>query len=75
MVADRIFRHTPTDRLEFEMTAKKWHYLIMMTVGIQNVISSAAMGSDTAPFFANFFLAHKKADWVKAQHKLGTIKV
>ena len=31
------------------------------------------MGSDQAPFFANLFLAHKEADWVKAQLKLGTI--
>ena len=33
------------------------------------------MGSDPAPFFANLFLAHKVADWVKAQRKLGTISV
>ena len=33
------------------------------------------MGSDPAPFFANLFLAHKEADWVKAQHKLGAINV
>ena len=33
------------------------------------------MGSDPAPFFANFFLAHKEVDWVKAHHKLGTIDV
>ena len=32
-------------------------------------------GSDPTPFFANFFLAHKKAGWVKAQQKLGTINV
>ena len=25
------------------------------------------MGSDPAPFFANLFLNHKEADWVKAQ--------
>ena len=42
MVDDRIFRHIPTDRPEFVMTAKKWNYLITMTAGIQNVISSAA---------------------------------
>ena len=41
MVADRIFRHIPTDRPEFEMTAEKWNYLIIITVEIQNVISSA----------------------------------
>ena len=29
------------------------------------------MGSDPAPFFVNLFLAHKEADWVKAQCKLG----
>ena len=33
------------------------------------------MGSDPATFFANLFLAHKEADWVKAQRKLGTISV
>ena len=33
------------------------------------------MGSDPAPFFANLFLAHKEAGWVKAQHKLGTINI
>ena len=33
------------------------------------------MGSDPATFFANLFLAHKEADWVKAQRMLGTINV
>ena len=33
------------------------------------------MGSDPVPFFANPFLAHKEADWVKTQRKLGTINV
>ena len=33
------------------------------------------MGFDPAPFFPNLFLAHKEADWVKAQRKLGTINV
>ena len=33
------------------------------------------IGSDTAPFFENFFLAQKEAEWVKAQNKLGTINV
>ena len=33
------------------------------------------MGSNLAPFFANLFLAHKEADWVKVQRKLGTINV
>ena len=40
MMADKIFMHIPTDCSEFEMTARKWNYLIMMTTGIQNVISS-----------------------------------
>ena len=31
--------------------------------------------SETAPFFTNLFLAHKEADWIKAQRKLGTINV
>ena len=33
------------------------------------------MGSDRASFFVNLFLAHKEADWVNAQRKLGTINV
>ena len=41
MVADKNFRHTQTDRREFEMTPEKWNYLITMTAKIQNVISSA----------------------------------
>ena len=28
------------------------------------------MGSDRVPFFANLFLAHKEADWAKAQLSL-----
>ena len=28
------------------------------------------MRSEAAPFFAKLFLAHKEADWVKAQRKL-----
>ena len=31
------------------------------------------MESGPAPFFANLFLAHKEANWVKTQRKLGTI--
>ena len=34
-----------------------------------------SMGSDPVLLFANLFLAHKEADWVKAQRKLGTINV
>ena len=33
------------------------------------------MASEPAPFFANLFLAHKEADWVKAQLKLVAINV
>ena len=33
------------------------------------------IGSDSVLFFANLFLSHKEADWVKAQCKLGTINV
>ena len=33
------------------------------------------VGSDLAPFFTNLFLAHKEADWVKAQCKVGTISI
>ena len=38
-------------------------------------VTGIPMGSDPAPFFANLFLAHKEADWVKSQRKLGTINV
>ena len=31
-----------------------------------------SMESEPAPFFANLFLAHKEAEKVKAQSKLGT---
>ena len=43
MMADRIFRHIPTDCLEFGMTAEKWNYVITMNPGIQNIISSAVI--------------------------------
>ena len=43
----RIFRHIPTDHLELEVTAKKWNYLITMTTGIQNVISSTVFKEAT----------------------------
>ena len=33
------------------------------------------MGSDPTPIFANLVLAHKEADWVKAQRKLRAINV
>ena len=33
------------------------------------------VGSGSAPFFGNLILAHKEADWFKAQRKLGTINV
>ena len=33
------------------------------------------VGSDLAPFFTNLFLAHKEADWVKTQCKVGTISI
>ena len=46
---------------------------------IRNIITiqviGIPMGPDPAPFFANLFLAHNKADWVKAQRKLETINV
>ena len=38
-------------------------------------VIGTTIGSDPAPFFANPFLAHKEANWVKAQRKLGTINV
>ena len=38
-------------------------------------VTGIPMGSDPAPFFANLFLAHKEADWVKAQRNLGAFNV
>ena len=38
-------------------------------------VTGIPTGSDTASFFANLFLAHKEADWVEAQCKLGTVNV
>ena len=43
--------------------------------GARLTVTGIAMGSDPAPFFANLFLAHKEADWVKAQRKLGKTNV
>ena len=33
------------------------------------------MGSEPALFFGNLILAHKEAEWVKAQRKLETINI
>ena len=38
-------------------------------------VTGTPMGSDPVPFLTNLFLAHKEADWVKVQRKLGTINV
>ena len=35
-------------------------------------VTGILMASEPAPFFANLFLANKKADWIKAQRNLGT---
>ena len=54
------------------------HYLKKI-INIANItviqVIGIPMGSDPAPFFANLCLAHKEAEWVKAQFKLGTISV
>ena len=67
MVVNRIFRHIPTDCPEFEMTARKWNHLIIMTAGIQNVISSIVFILDPK-FCLLFFIfktKNKKRDTVK----------
>ena len=33
------------------------------------------MGSELTPFFADLFLSHKEADWVKAQRKFRAINI
>ena len=38
-------------------------------------ITGIPVGSDLAPFFTNFLLALKEANWVKAQRKLGKINI
>ena len=55
VVANRIFRHIPTDRQEFEMIAEKWNYLITMTAGIQNFIFSTGALSWIQDPLLNFF--------------------
>ena len=50
-----------------------WFFSIGNIIMIQ--VIWIPMGFDPVPFFANLFLAHKEADWVKAQGKLGTINV
>ena len=50
------------------------HNCLLSTENIIMIqVIETPMGSDQAPFFANLFLAQKEADWVKEQHKLGTI--
>ena len=60
MVADRIFRHIPTGRPEFEMTTKKRNYLITMTAEIQNVISIV---EDPQSAFEERLHTHLKIFW------------
>ena len=48
MMTDRIFRHIPTNCLEFEMIAKKWNYQIAMTTGIQNAFQVLQLYFTTA---------------------------
>ena len=48
MMTDRIFRHIPTNCLEFEMIAKKWSYQIAMTTGIQNAFQVLQLYFTTA---------------------------
>ena len=60
MVANRIFRHIPTDCPEFEVTAEKWNYLITMTAGIQKVISNAALMKPKAVILKKVFCIVKK---------------
>ena len=51
----------------------------MYFFSIGNIIMIQEIGIsvdfDPTPLFANLFLAHKEADWVKEQCKLGTINV
>ena len=67
MVVSRIFRHILTDCPEFEMTARKWNYLITMTAGIQNVISSTVfiLDSKFCLLFFIFKTKNKKGDTMK----------
>ena len=57
-MANRIFRHIAIDSWEFEMTAEKWNYLIMMTAGIQNVISSAVTSFLITAFNASHLIVY-----------------
>ena len=52
-------------------------YISFFSIGniiiIQRIL--ILMKSDPAPFSANFFLAHREVNWVKAQRKSGAINV
>ena len=61
---------------------KTGHHFVFIKSLLKEAITQAMtqgigipMGSDPAPIFANLFLTHKEADWVKAQRRLGTINV
>ena len=51
-----IFRHIPTDHPEFEMTTEKWNYLITITTGIENIISSTG---NVIEFLFKQLICHK----------------
>ena len=52
------------------------HYCFFSIANIIMIqVLGIPMGSDPVPFFANIFLAHKQADWVKTQRKLETINI
>ena len=49
--------------------AIKFNYITVFSLLETFVIGiGIPMGSDPAPLFANFFLAHKDGDWVKAHN-------
>ena len=50
-------------------------YVCMYVYFFANLCLQISFFVNPAPFFANLFLAHKEADWIKAQRKLGTTNV
>ena len=64
-----------TKSLFKEATKFLLHNCFFSVGNIMIQVIGMPMGSDPAPFFGNLSLAHKEADWVKAQCKLGTINV
>ena len=68
-------RHFVFTKSLFKETLKFLLHNCFFSIGniIMIQVLQIPIGSEPASFFANLFQAHKEADWVNAQRKLGTI--